>query len=206
MFASLRLLALGCVCFALLLPSSAAAGADAPMSIAGITVGEDFTKIESRLDMDTALPLWSQPYLTRARLKPTKGFKSGYVSYGGCARPGKILRVKMKYKNQELQFAQQLAKKITQRYGKPVDFRGNSWGTASAYKWSIPLDKDASVSIILMHSVSDDESYTQGNSLRISVPMWMEQERECYEKKQPAEAQSPAFGPKELTEQWYLPH
>ncbi|MDK2956802.1 MAG: hypothetical protein PWQ57_2298 [Desulfovibrionales bacterium] len=193
-------------CAALILAAPAAeAGAASPLTIAGIKIGQNSNEFAARMDKNTALPLWSQPYLTRVKLTPTKGYKSGYVSYGNCAKPGRILRIKMKYENDELKFAQDLAKKLMARFGKPVDFRGNSWGTASAYKWSIPLDKKTSMSLILMHSVSDDESYTKGNSIRIAVPEWIEQEKQCYDEKAPQDKESEPFGPDEPTDEWYLP-
>jgi hypothetical protein len=195
-----------CWCAVLALASSAVeAGAASPLTLAGIKIGQQSQEIASRLDKDTALPLWSQPYLTRVKLAPTRGYKSGYVSYGNCANPGRILRIKMKYQDGELKFAQELAQKLAVRFGKPVDFRGNSWGTASAYKWSIPLEKGASMSLILMHSISDDESYTKGNSIRIAVPKWIEQEKQCYDKSASQAEDRAPFGPDKLTDAWFLP-
>lgn len=171
-------------------------------TIAGIVLGEPVGAIKSRVDFKNALPMWDRPYMSRAKLSKTMGFKSGYVEFGTCTTPNRILRIKLKYKDDSLDFFVELLKAMSAKYGKPVEWRGNASGTVKGYKWSKMLDGQQ-VNITLLRSVTDDTNYTKGNSIRISLPKGIEQELKCAGK-EPSNKKKP-FGPKNPDMDWYLP-
>ena len=171
-------------------------------TIAGIVLGEPIGAIKDRVDFKTALPMWDRPYMSRAKLKKTMGIKSGYVEYGTCTTPNRVLRIKLKYKDDSLDFFAELLKSMVAKFGKPVEWRGNITGTVKGYKWSATIDGQQ-VNITLLRSVSDDTNYTKGNSIRISLPKAIEKEGDCAGKT-PTNKRKP-FGPKQPDMDWYLP-
>lgn len=171
-------------------------------TIAGIVMGEPIGAIKNRINFETAVPMWDRPYMSRAKLKKTMGIKSGYVEYGTCTEPSRILRVKLKYKDDSLDFFAELLKAMVAKYGKPVEWRGNASGTVKGYKWSNTIEGQQ-VNITLIRSVSDDTNYTKGNSIRVSLPKGIEAEAKCAGKEKPNKKKP--YGPKNPDMTWFLP-
>lgn len=172
------------LCLALLLGLCAGpAAATAPKELAGITLGGDVDKYKDKLYADSKVPVWGQEHLHRAQLKPMQGIRSGYLTYGTCAVPGRILRIKVSYDDESLEFFNTLLAALKTRYGKDPEWRGDAFGTLRVWKWSVLDAAGQAVSIILEYYSGDDGSHTPGNSIRLSVPAWMDEEEACYKTK-----------------------
>lgn len=188
----------------LLVVSSAAAAQNAPESVAGITIGNNVSTVRSLLEMKSKTSPWQEEFITRIGLKDIEGYKGGYVVVGNCKRKDIILRMKLKYQDESINFFNKLYSKIEKRFGKPDDWRGNPFGTLKVWKWSLS-DADGNVSLILQHFSGDDDSITKGNSIRLSRPSWIEQEMECWDKMHPPVNKKPI--PARIKGiNWFLPY
>jgi hypothetical protein len=181
-----------------------------PKSLAGVTLGTNLSEISDKVDMGSALPLWRSEYLAKVSLKPIEGYRSGYVLYGNCKNNGRIVRIKMTYENYSKEFYDRLRSLLEKRYGKPSEWRGNPFGTLKNWKWSLKDADKNSVSIILERYEGDDESFTHGNSIRLTNATLMEAEKKCFETKaketHPGKAPGGAAAtPNKLNFDWYLP-
>jgi len=154
-----------------------------PKSLAGIHLGATIDDISDKIDRSTSVPLWGSPYLSKVSLKPVDGFRSGYVIYGNCKNIGRIIRIKMSYEDESEELYHQLHIALDKRYGKSAEWRGNPFGTLRIWKWSMKDPSHNSISIILERFEGDDDSFTPGNSLRLTNSTLMEEEKACYEKK-----------------------
>ena len=74
-----------------------AGAAEAPRSIAGLTLGQPIEDAADRVLMQTALPVRYMENLREVEIQPTEGFKSGLIAYTTCLRPETIVRIKLKY-------------------------------------------------------------------------------------------------------------
>lgn len=184
--------------------------AAAPKSLVGVTLGTNLSQISDKVDMSSALPLWRLEYLAEVSLKPIEGYSSGYVVYGNCKNKGRIVRIKMTYENDSEKFYDSLHSLLEKRYGKPSEWRGNPFGTLKIWKWSLKDADKNSVSIILERYEGDDDSFTPGNSIRLTNTTLMEEEKKCFETKAketpPVKAPGGADATLDKTNfDWYLP-
>ncbi|WP_031482082.1 hypothetical protein [Maridesulfovibrio frigidus] len=188
----------------LLLFASSAFAANAPESIAGITIGQNISTIRSFLDDDSMRSPWQEEFIKRIALKELEGYKGGYVVIGDCSRKNIILRMKLKYSDNSLSFFDTLYSKLEKRFGKPNDWRGNPFGTLKVWKWSLK-DPSGNISVILQHFSGDDDSITNGNTIRLSRPSWIEEERACWDAANPEPDETP-IPAKMKGMSWYLPY
>jgi len=188
----------------LLLASSAMAAQNAPESVAGITIGNNYSTVRSLLEMDSATSPWQKEYIRRIGLKEMEGYKGGYIVVGNCKRKDIILRMKFKYKDGSMDFFNEIYSKIEKRFGKPNDWRGNPFGTLKVWKWSLG-DADGNVSLILQHFSGDDDSITKGNSIRLSRPSWLQEEMQCWDSMYPETHEKPIPAKMDGIK-WFLPY
>jgi len=177
-----------------------------PREVAGLILGSDVKDNAQRLDMSKAMPLWDMPYLTRANILPTKGFRGGYVLFGNCANPGKIVRIKLKYKDKNPGFFQKTGKTLTTRYGDPKPMISDQGGLYLGMAWKFGDHKTGVTALLLEHAAGDDAESSEGNAIRLTDNALLAQEQACYaaaRKKEP-EAQ-PAFPLFEINDEWLLP-
>ncbi len=184
--------------------SVAMASNNAPESIAGITIGKNVSSVHSLLDMSSEASPWQQEYIARIEIRDMEGYKGGYVVIGKCKRKDTILRMKLKYKNSSMDFFNKIYAKIEKRFGKPNDWRGNPFGTLKVWKWSLE-DEYGNISLILQHFSGDDDSITDGNSIRLSRPSWIEEEQKCWEETNPDNKEVPIPAKMEGMK-WFLPY
>ena len=78
--------------------------AETPNQVGGFVLDQDIKKFEDRVIMDTALPVRYAENIEEVEIKFTQGFKSGLIAYGTCARPGHIVRIKLKYADSSKKF------------------------------------------------------------------------------------------------------
>lgn len=175
-----------------------------PRSIAGIHLDQNYNSIRSLLDMDSMDSQWNEDYLKRIETQPMEGFRSGYIVVGNCKRKDIILKIKLNYKDSSEDFFDKLYEILLDRYGSPDDWRGNPFGTLKVWKWSLK-DKISNISLILHHFGGDDDGTTQGNSIKLSRPEFIKEERDCWQKQIPTPEDS-VIPAKIKGIDWYLPY
>ncbi|MFO7597085.1 MAG: hypothetical protein R6W92_12180 [Desulfocurvibacter africanus] len=181
----------------------ALAATTAPKTLAAYTLGQDISAAAEYLDMDSAQTIWNQEWFKQVEVKNLPGFRNGYLIYGNCNMPGKILRIKLKYDDSSLAFFERLQKILQDRYGRG-EWRGDPFGTLHSWKWGFTDEKGDSISVILQHYSGADTSYTEGNSIRLANRSSLTREKACGEAKEKDEGRQqdkgivPSFD-------WYLP-
>lgn len=169
---------------ALVLLSSLPALAEAPRTIGGFTIGAPIDECGDRVRSGTALPIRYMQYLTEVEIADIDGFKSGLIAYGACAEPGRIVRIKLKYKDGSQAFYNRLLARFKERFGEPDEWRGDPFHVVLAWKWSF-VDKDGKrTSLILQHNHMDEDE-KMGNSVKLTNTTAMDQELECHRKRHP---------------------
>lgn len=177
----MRAFALAClVVLAAALPCMAQ---HAPQEMAGLRLGGNVKDYPGRLDMTRVENDIAARQLSTVALTPVPGYRSGYVSYGNCAAPGRIVRIKMNYADDSRGFHDKLLAALRKRYGEPQQWRGNPFGSLRVWKWSVKDKQLGDVSLILQYYSGEDDSFTRGNSLRIAAPRLLSEERACQQAK-----------------------
>lgn len=157
--------------------------AEAPQQVGGFVLDQDIKKFEDRVIMDTALPVRYAENIEEVEIKFTQGFKSGLIAYGTCARPGHIVRIKIKYADSSKKFYKDLLKQVKKRFGEPDEYRGDPFKIVDAWKWSFVDRQNHRISLILQHN-SKDEQEKMGNSVKLTNTTLMEEDLLCYKNKQ----------------------
>lgn len=160
---------------------SVAAGQSMPKELAGFRLGGDIADVKHIVDMDTRLPIRYAPYLSEVETRDLEGFKSGLITYGACANPGKILRIKLKYADPSKKFYERLLKRYKDRFGEPSEWRGDPFQIVLAWKWSFSDAAGNRVSLILQHNTRDQEE-KKGNAVKMTLTRHLEEEAACHQK------------------------
>ena len=186
-----------------------ARAADGPDSLAGIKLGQTVEAQAGKLLAAEGDRAFHRPYLGVLPAPALKGYRSGYVDYGLCAAKGRVVRIKMNYSDDSLEFFNRILEALKKRYGEPKEWRGNAFGTLRTWKWSLKSKDVGPVSLILMHYVGDDGAFTDGNSIRIAATDLVRTEEACHtgptdgKKGQPVPADE--AGIDALGLDWFLP-
>jgi len=166
---------------ATLLSFSSVSAIETPTEIGGFKLGDfitDYPQIEY------------SDYLKEVVVNDWHGFRKGIISYGTCAYPGQIVKIRMKYQNSSKAFYHELLKKFKSRYGKPNEWKGDAFGVLYVWKWQFVDEHDRRVSMILQHNLQNDNENV-GNMVKLSFPEMMNEERFCvinyFEKNKTAE-------------------
>lgn len=158
--------------------------AQPPKQVAGILLGGNISDYKDRLDMQSALPIRYQEYLTEVELNKLDGFKSGLITYATCDAPGLIVRIKLKYADSSKRFFEDLLKRYKQKFGEPSEWRGDPFHVMLSWKWSFVDPRLGLISMTLQHNSLDEEEKV-GNSLKMTLTEQLASERRCFEKKSP---------------------
>ena len=75
-----------------------------PHKIAGLALGEQIAMFVDLVRMETVTPIRDQQYLRIVEIGDLEGYKSGNIAFGNCARPGQIVRIKLKYEYSDKKF------------------------------------------------------------------------------------------------------
>jgi len=184
---------------------------EVPHGVAGFVIGQNVAEFSDRLQMDTRLPLRYQEYLQEVEIKPLTGFKSGLIAYGNCARPGRIVRIKMKYADASRSFYDALLARVERRFGKPTAYDGDPFHIVIEWKWSF-IDADGDqITLHLSHNSRDTEEKF-GNAVKLTLANGVDEERQCSlaatpQQREPETAPHPPL--KSMTaEDWkqFVPH
>ena len=157
--------------------------AETPHQVGGFVLNQEIKKFEDRVIMDTALPVRYAENFEEVEIKSTKGFKSGLITYGTCARPGNIVRIKLKYQDSSKSFYENLLKQFKKRFGEPDEYRGDPFKIMIAWKWSFVDQQNHRISLILQHNTMDEEE-KMGNAVKITNTTLMDEDLLCYKDKQ----------------------
>lgn len=156
---------------------------NAPHKIGGFALGEQISAFVDLVRMQSAMPIRDQQSLQIVEIADLEGYKSGNIAFGNCARPGQIVRIKLKYENPDKEFYNELLDQYKKRFGEPDEWRGDPFHVIIAWKWSFKDRDNNKISLTLQHS--RDEEYKWGNSVKLTNTTLVEQERTCYDKKHP---------------------
>jgi hypothetical protein len=181
--------------------------AQTPKELAGFVLGSDIEQYHNSLQLDSALPIRDMRFLTEIQVKQVQGYRKGYLVYGTCEHPGRVVRVKLKYADESKSFYERLLAAFKKRYGKPDEWRGDAFHHFIAWKWSVKDEQGDSISMILQHSTTDDLEHPKGNTIKLTNWSQIERERLCYEGKQPVTKDEPGKKPvRPLQElEYYIP-
>lgn len=152
--------------------------AQTPTQIGGISLGADIHDYDRYIKTQTTLPIRFMEYLDEVELDRLPGFKSGYLAYGNCAEPGKIVRIKLKYRDSSKAFFKELLQKVKDRFGKPDKWLGDPFHVITAWQWSFS-ENGQKVELYLQHNLSDEEQKL-GNSIKLTLSNSILQEQSCF--------------------------
>jgi hypothetical protein len=159
--------------------------AEPPRHIAGFTLGANISQFKEQVRMDSEIPIRHMEYLAEVEAKKLEGYKSGYILFGTCDEPGRIVKIRLKYANSERRFFDELLERFKKKFGQPGEWKGDPFQALISWKWSFTDQHKNKIVMILQHYGGEDEEYTRGNSLRMVMRGLIEKERLCYEKKYP---------------------
>ncbi|MGE5310129.1 MAG: hypothetical protein ACM3MN_00130 [Nitrospirota bacterium] len=164
----------------------------APHQIAGFALGDNISKYESNLNRASSWPVRYQEYLTEVDLNNVEGYKNGTLTYGACAHPGAIVRIKLKYDVSNRRFFEDLLTRYKEKFGDPDEWRGDPFQVIIAWKWTFRDARKHSISLILQHSMDDEQKL--GNSVKLTDITLLDEERLCHEKKKAPETDQKKAG------------
>jgi len=189
-----------CGCLILVLLWGLPARAEVPRELAGFVLGGHISQVKDRIRMETALPERYQPFIHEAEIREMGAFKSGLITFGNCAAPGRIVRIRLKYEDSSRKFYEELLRRFKERFGDPDEWRGDPFGIVLAWKWSFTDREGNRISLILQHNSRDEEERI-GNAVKFTMTNLIEEERLCFEKKQ---APPPPKAPGTQAPDWNL--
>ena len=107
------------------------------------------------------------------------GFDKGIISYGICDSPGEIVKIKLKYENPSKKYFKLLLKKYTKKFGKPTEWKGDSFGILHVWKWKF-LDKNNNrIHMVLQHNTKNPNENI-GNMVKLYYPDSIAREQACF--------------------------
>ncbi|MEJ2286052.1 MAG: hypothetical protein P8X85_20950 [Desulfobacterales bacterium] len=154
----------------------------APHQINAFVLGKNISEFKDYVIMETALPIRYMENIEEVEIKALEGIKSGLIAYATCATPGKIVRIKLKYKDPGKKFYEELLKKISNKFGKPDEYRGDPFHIVLSWKWSFVNQKNERITMTLQHNTMDTEEKL-GNSIKLTNRSAMADDLKCYREK-----------------------
>jgi len=164
--------------------------AETPHRLAGFVLGDEFSKYQDLVDMQTKMPLRHSKSIDAIEVRDLKGFKYGLVWVGNCTVPSRIVSLRMKYADSSKKFYDELLKRFKQRFGEPSEWRGDPFHIVISWKWSFVDDQKNRISMILEHN-KRDEAETVGNTVKLTMWNLIEEERNCEKEKFPETDEEP---------------
>lgn len=161
------------------LSSGAVAGPEAPASLAGINLGDDYHKYEDLLRMELAGANSDAIFLDEALIRTgaIPGVRGGSIIWGNCANKDRIVRIKIKFADTSEDLFKRLLERYRKKFGQPSAYQGDSFRNVVAWEWDIN-DGERHVSIVLMYSVNPD--IRPGVSIKMTDRALLDLEFSCY--------------------------
>lgn len=107
------------------------------------------------------------------------GFHKGIISYGICASPGEIIKIKLKYEDSSKKYFNLLLKKYKKKFGKPEEWKGDSFGILHIWKWKFVDENNNRIHLILQHNTKNPNENT-GNMVKLFFPDNIIREQACF--------------------------
>ncbi|PKN41658.1 MAG: hypothetical protein CVU60_09720 [Deltaproteobacteria bacterium HGW-Deltaproteobacteria-18] len=161
-----------------------------PTSLGGIVLGEDVSSIHDICEIHTKIPLSQERHLIEVELSPyyAPGIRGGTVAYANCDQVGRIVRIKLKFEDATRGFFDNLLNRYQDRFGKPLEWRGDPFQTVMSWKWSFINSEGEQVNLELTHS--RDESSKTGNFVKMTLrSLWLS-EAACRDARNESEARN----------------
>lgn len=177
-----------------ILAATAVRAADAPSNLAGIELGGKATRQQQRIKVRKSRPVENAPWLTRLAVAPDKFFSHGYVLVGTCAAPGRVLRIKMRYRDGSMTLFRNISGELLARYGDPTEYKGGMDGHSMGNKWSFTDRWGRPLSLILQRGEGPDPETSIGNTIKLTNWGMLEAERACWQERHPKPVRKPASG------------
>ncbi len=155
-----------------------------PHQIAGFILGNSIEDYKDRIKMETVLPIRYCGYLKEVEIRDPNGFKSGLIWYGSCSATHRIVRIKIKYADSSRKFYKALLNRFEDRFGKPIEWRGDPAHIFEAWKWSFIDTDNNRISLTLQHNTKDPERKL-GNCVKLTDWNLLDEERCLFERKHP---------------------
>ena len=155
---------------------------EAPHQIGVFALNQDISKFKEYVIMETALPIRHMENIEEVEIKSIEGIKSGLIGYATCTAPGKIVRIKLKYRDPSKKFYEELIERIKKKFGKPDEYRGDPFHIVLSWKWSFVDKKNERISMTLQHNSMDTEEKI-GNSIKLTNTSLIEEDLKCYKVK-----------------------
>lgn len=190
--------------FLLFFSVAAAARAETPSNLAGVTLGDAASRYKTRLALAKERTVTSAPWLRRIPLQPDKYFAAGYVLVGTCAAPGRVARIKVRYRDDSLDFYRHISGELLTRYGDPTEYKGEIDGRVMGNKWGFTDPWTRPVSLILQRVEGEDPELGPGNTLKLTNWGLFEAERTCWQERHAPAASGPKAG-KDKKDHGYMP-
>ncbi len=143
-----------------------------PITVGGFVLGSDVTDYP---DIEYS------NFLKEVVVYDWNGFDKGIISYGICDSPGEIVKIKLKYKDPSKKFFKTLLKKYKKKYGKPHEWKGDSFGILHVWKWKFTSSDGTKIHMILQHNTKNPNENT-GNMVKLYCPDQMVKEQRCFTK------------------------
>lgn len=146
------------------------AATKAPSEVAGFVLG---SKVTEYPDIEYS------NYLKEVVVYDWHGFNKGIISYGVCAVPDEIIKIKMKYADSSKKYFKVLLKKFKKIYGKPTEWKGDSFGILHIWKWKFVDENNNRVHLILQHNTKN-RNENIGNMVKLYYPDRIAMEQKCF--------------------------
>ena len=156
--------------------------AQTPTGVGGFVLNTDVKQYKSELKAETTLPIRFMEGISEVEIQQRPGFKSGYIAYGNCAAPGKVVRIKLKYKDSSKDYYEELLEAYRDKFGKPK-WLGDPFHVISTWKWSFK-EGNNQVEIYLQHNLSNKDEKL-GNSVKMTMLNLLKDELTCFSEKNP---------------------
>ena len=153
-----------------LFPASVLPAASAPMEIGGFRLGASIDEYDF---------ISYRNFLKEVVVKDIDGFRKGIISYGTCARPGEIIKIKLKYLDTSESFFKELLKRYKKRFGAPDQYIGDSFGIVKAWQWEFTDKQGELIRLKLQHNLKNPDE-AMGNTVKLEMPNRIREERKCF--------------------------
>ncbi|HID69735.1 MAG TPA: hypothetical protein EYP35_04560 [Desulfobacterales bacterium] len=143
---------------------------DIPKEVGGFVLGSNVTDYP---DIEYS------NFLKEVVIYDWHGFHKGIISYAICDSPGEIVKIKLKYADSSKAYFKTLLKKFKKKYGKPDEWKGDSFGILHIWKWKFVDENNNRVHLILQHNTKNPNENT-GNMVKLFLPDNIIREQKCF--------------------------
>lgn len=163
----------------LALLTAAPAMAAGPMTLAGITLGDDIGRYSNIIREETAIPMRDAAFATEVNIRPDAfpGIRGGSLTYGNCARKGAVLRVKLKFEDRDMSLFNELLDLYKKQFGAPDSWQGDAFHNIVAWEWDFGKGQEQT-RLLLMYSKIED--LRPGVSIKMTAQGHWDEEQRCY--------------------------